>query len=263
MNHKAITTKFDNYSKAITFLNSNHKQVDFVLSESGSTLGSRNPFAEHFATTLWSVDFQLYAMTQGVKRVAGTQRPEARHSLWLPSQGKSKPQVQAAYYAQPFVADFIGKTSRTDVVNMPLDSEIMSTYAAYGPDGKLARVALVNLREWNRGASEKADGNKNRNENGNRNRNEENQRGHRTFALKVPNDINSVKVGKLSAPTGAKAGGIDNGGAHIMWQGQQWSYKLNNGKVHPTSPKTEVVKVNDGKALVKVEDSEAVIVYLR
>ena len=243
MNHTAITTKFVPFSKSISYLRAHNPGVPYVLSETGSALGTSDAYSDHFGACLWSVDFQLFSMTRGVARIDGTQRPAALHSLFVPVSGipgNPGPSVRAPYYAQPFIADFIRGT--TGVVEMGLHSDFLTAYAAYTANG-LARVALVNLHEWN--ASDNT------------------QRGNQTFALKVPSSIKSVTVRRLTAAAGAEAGGFDNGGQNITYAGQQWSYRVDNGKGHPSTASTKKVPVSNGVAAVSVEESEAVIVNIQ
>ena len=186
-------------------------------------------------------------MSQGVARVDGTGRPAANHSLFVPVAGipgSPGPQVRGPYYAQLFAADFIGKTNgATGVANLDLKSDFLTAYAAYTADKKLARVALTNLHEWNAsgGATRPA----------------------QAFAVKVPAGTASVRVGRLTAQAGAEAGGFDNNGQNITWAGQQWSYKVDDGKGHPNAASTETVAVANGVAVVSVKASEAVIVYIQ
>ena len=182
-------------------------------------------------------------MAQGVARIDGTQRPAALHSLFVPVNGipdNPGPSVRAPFYAQPFIADFIKST--TGVVEMGLNSDFLTAYAAYNANG-LARVALVNLHEWNAG--------------------DNTQRGNQTFVLKVPTSTKNVTVGRLTAAAGAEAGGFDNGGQNITYAGQQWSYSVDNGKGHPSAASTTKVQVSNGVATVSVKDSEAVVVYVQ
>ena len=63
-----------------------------------------------------------------------------------------------------------------------------------------------------------------------------------------------------------RALGYDIGGsdANVTWAGEQWSYKIDNGKGHfPHGKQEETVQVKKGVAEVKVPDSEAVIVWIR
>lgn len=214
-----------------------------MLSETGSALVGNLSFTGAFAACLWSVDFQLYSMSRGVARVDGTQRPAAQHSLWVPISGlKSNPgpSVRPPFYAQPFIADFIGKSGTTAVVNLGLGSEKLAAYAAYN-GATLARVAIVNLNEWNTGDS---------------------KRPVQSFVLNVPKGINSVTVRHLHSDAGAGAFGYDFGGAdqNITWAGEQFSYKVDDGKGHVSDKVSTTVNAVGGSVTIPVPDSEAVIV---
>ena len=94
-------------------------------------------------------------MTLGVQRVNWAMKKVGGFSLWLPQaiEDHPKPEVRAPYYAQPFIADFIGRGGTTKVVDLKLGQDRHSAYAAY-EHGKLARIALVNLNLWGRIAPE-------------------------------------------------------------------------------------------------------------
>lgn len=242
MNHTKITTKFQGYGQALTYLKAHNPNIPFILSETGSALGTATQsFNSAFGAALWAIDFKLYSMSRGVSRVHGTQRPQAPHSLWIPVANVTNspgPQVRAPFYAEPFVADFVGKSGgKVGAVNMDLASDFLAVYAAY-EDGKLARVALLNMREWNRG-----DG----------------ARGSTQFKVKTGAD--KVKVARLQAVEGALAGGFDVDGKNITYGGVQWAKGLGNGRDFGTVRVDEVV-VKAGEAVVEVAESEAVIVHL-
>ncbi|KAK6843624.1 hypothetical protein PG987_004484 [Apiospora arundinis] len=113
-------------------------------------------------------------------------------------------------------------------------------------NGKLERVALVNLRLYN-GTQTPSD-----------------KRGVETFRVPVPQGVKSVKVRRLHADRGAAAMGYDFGGRehNVTWAGQQWSYSIDQGKGHGKVVEDEV-KVQNGVAAVQVPDSEAVIVFVK
>ncbi|KAF2192591.1 glycoside hydrolase family 79 protein [Zopfia rhizophila CBS 207.26] len=246
MNHTAITSKFTNFAKSVSYLRKIAPKIQYILSETGSALQGNHEFQSWFGACLWSVDFQLYAMSIGVSRVSGTQRPVARHSLWIPQPNlkEAGPQVRAPYYAQPFVADFVGKTvsGERGVVNIELGSPFLSAYAMF--EGRnLARIAVLNLREWSPSS----------------------RNGTGRDAIKVSlhglGKAKDVQVGRLHAAAGTDAGGWDANSKNITWQGQQWSYGIDKGKGHGTA-KTGTVNATDGVAEVTIPNSEAVIVYL-
>ena len=256
MNHSAITTKFaGGYSDAVAYINANDPSVSYVISESGSSLaGPPDELQDAFGAALWAVDFNLYCMSQGVKRVDGTQRPATHHSLWVPdasanSVGNIGPQVRGPYFATPMVADFLG-TGSGAVVNI-LGEDTRTAYAIYdSATGALSRVALVNLNYWSADTGSLSGG----------------ARGNTTFTINV-GTVQSVTVRRLHADAGAHAQGFDVQGAsgYITWGGETWSYKQDRGNGHFLAgvATNETVTVNKkGIAKIVVPDSEAVVVYI-
>ncbi|KAK3299642.1 uncharacterized protein B0H64DRAFT_317221 [Chaetomium fimeti] len=244
LNHAALKNKLANYFPSIRATR-NTDGAKFILSETGGPLGVSEEVQTFFANTLWSVNFQLYAMSRNVSRVTGVQRPEAKRSLWIPTDGLAVPgpRVQAPYYALPFVADFVGKTAAggpRGVVNIDLESPVLSAYAMF--EGQtLARVAVVNLREYAGGATRNA------------------------VKVRLENlgaAVSEVQVGRLHADAGTAAGGFDVNEKNITWAGQQWSYKVDGGEGHGTVRMT-TLEVTGGVAELVIPDTEAVIVYVK
>ncbi|XXH04066.1 hypothetical protein Hte_010477 [Hypoxylon texense] len=249
MNHTAITARFPGYLKS---LNAVHP-TPYILSETGSTIVSGSPltYAAGFGAALWSLDFQLAAMSRRVQRVVDSGRPAARHASFVPDSSESYggPAVRPPWVANMFVADFVGKDKSRNVLEVSLgdDEALASAYVMYDAKSKKAdRVALVNLKAWDAASNQDRKG--------------------LAFAVPVAEGTESVKVRRLRADAGVWATGFDEGGAkeNVTWAGRQWTYKVDKGKGHYETGKLEeqTVKVQDGKALVNVPDTEAVIVYL-
>ena len=182
-------------------------------------------------------------MSQGVARVDSTGRPVALHSAWVPIGGAGfgpDPIVQAPFYGSVFAADFQAKPEGTGVVEIAIGG-MLSAYAAY-EDGKLARVAVVNLKEWTTG--------------------DENPRGNATVVLQGVGNVARGTLRRLTAEAGAGALGFDrdkSGSQNITWAGEQWTYAVDNGNGHGGNV-TESVSVTDGKLTIVVRDSEAATV---
>ena len=218
MNHSAISTKFNTgYVAGIDYVAANETGVSYILSETGSSLaGPPDTFQDAFGACLWEVDFNLYAMTLGVKRLDATQRPAAHHSLWVPDNSTNSPalgseqnfgpEVRGPYYAVPMVADFVG-TDPGAVVPL-LGEDTLTAYAMYSSSGALAKVALVNLNYWSADT------------------NTTSARPSRTFRIPVGADVQTVTVRRLQAAMGAHAMGYDVQGDSgiITWAGETWSY---------------------------------------
>lgn len=248
MNHTHISETFETYVTNINYLASSHSNISLILSETGSALGGDVGLTTSLGAALWSVDFHLYAMSVGVQRIGGSQRPATAHALWTPIPGvlnnNPTPQVRSPFYAQPFIADFIGIPEPHSVLNLDLNSDVLSAYAMYH-NSVLSRVALVNLQMWTKSSGT--------------------TRGSQTFAVSVPSGISTVMVQRLHADAGALATGYDyslDASQNITWAGMQWTYTLDNGKGHISDVISTNVSVVNGVANVVVPDSEAVIVYL-
>ncbi|KAL7622188.1 hypothetical protein AAE478_007691 [Parahypoxylon ruwenzoriense] len=253
MNHKAITNLFAGYLKSMNAVQpaDGGDGVSYILSETGSSTvkGVTLQYTSGFGATLWSVDFQLTALSRRIKRVVDSGRPIAKQGSWTPdnSGNNGGPAVRSPFSANIFVADFIGKDKPRNVVEVLPNEEYLSAYVAYDDGSKKAdRVALVNLKAWDKASNQ--------------------ARGHHTFAVPVAQGTDSVKVRRLHADLGVWATGFDLGGTkeNVTWAGEQWTYKVDQGKGHFVTGKLEeqTVKVQDGKALVNVPDTEAIIVYL-
>lgn len=143
--------------------------------------------------------------------------------------------MRAPYYAQPYIADFIGKSGKTKVTNQDLQSDHLTAYAAYD-GGKLSRIALVNMNSWN-GTNQTT-------------------RPEQAFNVHVGSGSQSVAVERLTAPTGAHAQN------NLTWAGQQWTYESMGVGVIVNKNHTEQVPVKNGIAAVNVSASEAVMVSL-
>ena len=255
MNHSAITGKLqEGYIQTLQSVQVSQPNVSYIISESGSSLiGPPLEFQDAFGATLWWVDYNLYAMSIGVKRIDASARPAAPHSFWVPDTSANAPgpeqdigpQVRAPYYAIPMLAEFIGKSSGS-VVEL-LGEDTSTTYAIYDQStGKLSRVALVNLNYWS--ADSGLD------------------RGATTFGVHVDVGAEWLIVKHLHADAGAHAQGYDVQGQDglITWAGETWSYVLDNGKGSTANDTLigDIVTVCNGMAVITVPDSEAVLVYM-
>lgn len=217
-----------------------------MLTETAGQIGGSAPdLGPTFGSTLWSVDWQLYCMSRSIARIAATMRPNAPHSLWIPdanvtAQGQRGQAVRAPYYAQVFVADFVGSsTTGASVLEWEGQEDRFTAYAAYEA-GRLVRIGLVDLSEWSPS-------------NG--------TRPARSVSIPVGRG-QSVRVARLAAEQGAYSGGIDFNGMNITYAGQQWSKKVDDGVGHPLKPVFETPGVEGGAVSVELRASEAVIVHL-
>jgi hypothetical protein len=241
LNHTAMMKKINQYVDDIAYTR-NTAGAEFILSETGGPLGVSEDEQTFFANTLWSINFQLYAMSIGVSRVTGVQRPEARRSLWIPESGLAVPgpRVQAPFYALPFIADFIGKDVSGDrgAFHINLYTPFVTAYAMY-EGSKITRVAIVNLRKYAG----------------------EDTRNAVKLHFQGLGSATQAKVGRMHADEGINAGGFDVNGLNITWAGQDWSYQVDQGSGHGTV-EMKTLAVTDGAVDVVIPDSEALMIYV-
>jgi hypothetical protein len=167
-------------------------------------------------------------------------------NMWVPVAGKDigKPRVRANYYSQPFVADFIGNSGKTKVVPLNISSSgddkgLHVGYAAYD-NGRLARLALLNLKVWDRELSQST------------------TRPLATFSIdSLPSTITTATVYRLSSKEGALAQ------TNLTYAGLEWTYENGGrGGQVPGMNGTTVVNVGQGQLEVDVEASSAVLIDL-
>lgn len=260
MNHKAITARFPPIDKTIEHIKQNGNKVDYVISETGSAIGNADvSFSGSFGAALWAVDFHLYAMTRGVKRVSNTMRPEATHAYWIPvdpyappfaeknpkNQKTTGPAVQGMFPSAPFIADFVGTQGKVVEISVPGSPEHFSAYALYDEKtGSVKRVALVNLVVWSPSIGK--------------------ERGNAHITLTSGQGFKAATVRRMHSDNGAAGKGFDLGDSphdNVTWAGEQWTYKVDQGQGHfPHGKEDEDATIKDGKVTVKVPDSEAIIV---
>lgn len=239
MNHTAIALRLDLLRKFTAYLADNHPEIPYVISEVGNSLNPTHTY-EYQATlgsALWSVDFQLYAMSIAIARINWQQIMHAGYDMWLPldSAGISR-RVFSNFYAMPFVGDFIGVGGGTRAAQLPTGVENVIAYVAYA-DGKPVRIAIVNLDIW-----DEEDGV---------------ERGSRRLTLAVPKGCEKVRVEVLNSPEGAHASADS-----MSYAGSQWTSASNGVEVTGVRKDSRSLKAKDGKVTVEVEESSAVLVYL-
>ncbi|KAI0169377.1 glycoside hydrolase family 79 protein [Hypoxylon sp. FL1284] len=243
MNMSVTHNHLDQYQGHIDWLKKNRPEIGFILNEVGNSLSQTNEyeFQNRLGSALWQVDFYLYSMAIGVARINYQQIMHAGYNLWLPVASVGfDAQVFANFYSQPFVADFIG-TSSSRVAQLDVSGgngpANLAAYAAYEGDAA-KRIAIANLDYWNKTSSNM-------------------ERPSVTLDVSVPADVKSVNVTHLTSPGGAGAGADS-----ITYAGSQWTYESSGKEVKNVRNDTEQVTVQNGVARIKVESSEAVLLWL-
>ncbi|OAA75730.1 Glycoside hydrolase, superfamily [Akanthomyces lecanii RCEF 1005] len=239
MDHGAIASRLDVYRDDLEFLAGRTTKTPYVLSEVGNSLNPKHDYAYQatLGSALWQVDFQLYGLSLGIARFHFQQIMHAGFDLWLPgASGNLSAQVFANYYAQPFVADFVGAAGNVQVKNVPLEPNV-AAYVAY-EGGTAKRAAIVNLRYWSKCRS-KAEA-----------------RLAQHVRVQVPAGVAKVRVVHLTSPKGASARAKT-----VTYAGSQWTYESGGKEVKGVRNDGDVLNVEGGVVDVPVKASEAVIVH--
>ena len=226
----------------IDWLKENRPDIPFILNEVGNSLNPENSYEyqNRLGSTLWQVDFYLYALQMGVARINYQQIMHAGYNLWLPvGSAGHRAQVFANYYSQPFIADFIGSSGKTRVAKLDTDEDAQPNLAAYiaYEDNTPRRLAIANLDYWNRTSSGT-------------------ERPSTALSFKPPSG-KSVKVFRLHSPDGAGADATS-----ITYGGSQWTHDSRGREVKGVRDDREELQPKDGVVVVNVPASEAVLVWL-
>ena len=126
--------------------------LPFILGETNSLYNQGRPgLSNTFGAALWGVDFNLWCATNNIRRVHMHQGTNYRYQAWQPiDTNKVAKGTKAPYYGSIAVASFLGDivTATPSITNLPLPDEQESAYAAY-VDGKLDRIIVINMMEYN------------------------------------------------------------------------------------------------------------------
>ena len=156
MNHTSTVASVQQHVKLSRVLNEEGltKDIPYILGETNSLYRQGKPgLSNSFGAALWGVDFNLYCASQGIRRTHMHQGTDYRYASWQPIQtNKTTIGTKAPYYGNVMVAAMLGsgdtKNADVQVVNLPLSEETEAAYAAY-VDGKLSRIAVINMQEHN------------------------------------------------------------------------------------------------------------------
>jgi hypothetical protein len=165
-----------------------------------------------------------------------------RYQFWQPiATNITTKGTKAPYYGHIVVAAFLGG-NETQVAGLQLQDEKEAAYAAY-VGGRLKRVLVVNLREWNytvNGTSDVLN---------------PVPRPTQNYTFSVPDGYSDmVGVQRLFANGSDAISGIS-------WDGWSYNFELDEGRPVRLGNVTvgETVEVENGTLTVGVEDSTAVI----
>ncbi|KAK4938874.1 hypothetical protein LTR10_020781 [Elasticomyces elasticus] len=126
--------------------------IPYILGETNSLYNEGAPgLSNSFGAALWGVDFNLYCAATGIRRTHMHQGTNYRYASWQPIQTINETLgTKAPYYGNIMVAAFLGDltTSNVSIADIELGRTYQNAYAAY-VDGRLARIAIVQMNEWN------------------------------------------------------------------------------------------------------------------
>lgn len=220
--------------------------IPYILGETNSLYNEGKPgLSNSFGAALWGVDFNLYCASVGIQRVHMHQGTDYRYASWQPIEtNKTSKGTKAPYYGNIAVANMLGNLlhGKVQIVNLPLEDEFESAYAAY-VDGMLKRIAVLNMHQYNYTV------------NGTSDILNPVPRPSRSYAFNVPSYCGEeVEVKRLMANGSDAISGI-------TWDGTSYNWELDNGKPVRLQNVTrgETMSVGSGVVSVVVEDSSCAI----
>jgi hypothetical protein len=187
-----------------------------------------------FGSALWLIDHLLLGMVANMKRYNLIQGTVFSYTGWVPVDHLGRPpHVRPPLYGQIFAADVLGHHPEVKVYEIPKLPWNIAAYGVYESD-QLERYVIINFDEYNTTASYK--------------------RPVREHILKVPHEVKSVRIQRLTA---AGADALEG----IKWSGQSWNYTAGRLEQHGKL-KFETARAHKGEVKVKVPSSEAILVHL-
>lgn len=243
MNHHRTISNSARIASAAKFFQT-YGKVDYALDELNVLNGAANlTFSSSLGTALASVDFMLYAMTLGIKRVHFEQVYGSNQALWIPStSGSSTAKTHSGYYALIAASEFIGGTGGNTKVQQITpgggnDGSTFSAYVAYNGNTP-HRVALLNLNYWDESQGS--------------------QRPQPTVKVTgISSSVSTVTVEYLT-----NSGGAAQNADQTTFGGSQWPYSSLGVERKGVQNTTIQVQVAGGVAQVPSPYSSVAIVYL-
>ena len=245
MNHTSTVLSVNKHLNESTILSALGLPSTYILGETNSLYNEGAPgLSNSFGAALWGVDFNLYCASTAIRRVHMHQGTNYRYASWQPIQTVNATLgTKPPYYGNIGVASFLGNLTKetTRVANIDLGDIHNTAYAAY-VDGKLTRVALIQLTEYNYTTMDGS---------------EPMSRPQEMFDLKLPTNsgISEMGIRRLMANGSDAISGV-------TFDGYSYNWELDNGKPVLLNNVTrgETVSVgSDGMLSVNVPWSSAVI----
>ncbi|KAJ5766551.1 uncharacterized protein N7511_004167 [Penicillium nucicola] len=224
MNHTATTHSVDQHAKLSQELSSQGltKNIPYILGETNSLYHQGKPgLSNSFGAALWGVDFNLYCASQSIQRTHMHQGTDYRYASWQPvPTNKTTIGTKAPYYGNAMVAAMLKSNQDSDhvqVVSLPLTEETEAAYAAY-VNGILARIAVVNLQEYNYTSTDSDSDSLSHSSS------ESTQRPVAKYSFQIP-----ATSAKLLSVQRLMANGSDSI-TGITWDGWSYNYELQGGE---------------------------------
>jgi hypothetical protein len=230
----------------------NNGSIPFILGETNSLYNQGKPgLSNSFGAALWGLDFNLWCASQGIKRVHMHQGTNYRYQSWQPVETDlASIGTKAPYYGNVAVAAFLGNLTAGEVriANLPRGDEREAAYAAY-VDGRLERVAVVNMREYNYTVNGTSDLDMVNLE----------TRPSQTYSFQLPSGYGGKQNGLTVQRLWANGSDAVTG---ITFDGWSFNYELDMGRpvrLHNVTVGEEVCPDSNRIVRVVVPDSSAVI----
>ncbi len=231
MNHTAVARAISGH---VSYAKQTSTSADYIIGEHNSLYGGgASGLSDVFGAALWGMDFSLQAASTGIiKRVYFHQSVGSPYAAWQPT---GDIQTKPPYYGKLAASTFLANSDALEIHALDLggEADFDSGYGAY-VDGKLQRMAVLNLREYDSASNQK--------------------RGQHEYALQVPR-CSRWSVQRLTAASARDKSGVTFNGyayeADSMGKPVRVQDRASNEAVKPDSK---------GVLSVTVADSEAVVI---
>lgn len=218
--------------------------IPLIMDEVNVLTGQTNEtLVSSLASAVYRVDYFLYCMTIGIKRVSMESVFGSNQSVWQAFESNGSPaQTRGAYYSYLPTADFIGNTGdNTNVAQINVDGATdgarFIAYAAYD-NQTLNRIALINFNDWSQVQYQEP-------------------RGTTNVTLTGLSDTKTITVKYLTHPEGGA--GLASG---ITYGGSQWTFASLGLEQPGGNDDTITLEVSDGQAHVSVPYTSVAIVFV-
>ncbi len=256
MNHTSTVLSVAKHLNESNLLSLAGVDVPYILGETNSLYNEGAPgLSNSFGAALWGVDFNLYCAATGIRRVHMHQGTNYRYAAWQPVGTVNETLgTKAPYYGNIMVASFLGNLTagNVSVSDIELGSEYKSAYAAY-VDGRLERIAIIQMREYNYSSTSGSGG-------------ATPSRPNNTFSFQLPasgsssaaTTVKSVSVQRLMANGSDSITGV-------TFDGYSYNYEISKGLpslLHNVTANEVLQTTQAGLVTVEVPWSSAAILNL-